>query len=98
DETDPHVMLYTSGTTGTPKGTLLSHRAYFLQATTSHLQLGINENDIGLSMFPMFHMGGWALPLGFWHTGGTIVILSKAEPRLVLANIARARVTDFHAV
>ena len=40
DEHDPHVMLYTSGTTGQPKGTLLSHRSYWLQATTSHLQLG----------------------------------------------------------
>jgi fatty-acyl-CoA synthase len=98
DETDPHVMLYTSGTTGTPKGTLLSHRAYFLQATTSHLQLGINENDIGLSMFPMFHMGGWALPLGFWHTGGTIVIMPKADPRAILAAIEAERVTYFYAV
>src|SRR4029079_5524700 len=56
DEDDPHVMLYTSGTTGQPKGTLLSHRSYWLQATTSHLQLGFREDDVGLSMFPMFHM------------------------------------------
>src|SRR4030095_3084235 len=58
DEQDPHVMLYTSGTTGSPKGTLVSQRSYFLQATTAHLQLGFSEDDIGLSMFPMFHMGG----------------------------------------
>jgi len=98
DERDPHVMLYTSGTTGAPKGTLLTHRTYFLQATTSHLQLGFGEDDVGLSMFPMFHMGGWALPLGFWHTGGTAVILPKAEPRLVLEAIARERVTYLYAV
>ena len=97
-ETDPHVMLYTSGTTGAPKGTLLSHRAYFLQATTSHLQLGFGEDDVGLSMFPMFHMGGWALPLGFWHTGGTVVIMPKAEPRAILEAIERERVTYFYAV
>jgi fatty-acyl-CoA synthase len=97
-ETDPHVMLYTSGTTGAPKGALLSHRAYFLQATTSHLQLGFGEDDVGLSMFPMFHMGGWALPLGFWHTGGTIVIMPKAEPRAILEAIERERVTYFYAV
>jgi fatty-acyl-CoA synthase len=98
DETDPHVMLYTSGTTGTPKGTLLSHRTYFLQATTSHLQLGFSEDDIGLSMFPMFHMGGWALPLGFWHTGATIVIMPKADPGAILAAIQAERVTYFYAV
>ena len=98
DERDPHVMLYTSGTTGSPKGTLLTHRTYFLQATTSHLQLGFTEDDVALSMFPMFHMGGWALPLGFWHTGGTVVIMAKAEPRLLLEAIAREKVTYFYAV
>jgi len=98
DEHDPHVMLYTSGTTGSPKGTLLSHRSYYLQGTISHLQLGFNEDDIGLSMFPMFHMGGWALPLGFWHIGGTAVIMPKAEPGAILAAIERERVTYFYAV
>src|SRR5262249_22791041 len=50
------------------------------------------------SMFPMFHMGGWALPLGFWHTGATVVILPKAEPRVILETIERERVTYFYAV
>jgi fatty-acyl-CoA synthase len=98
DEHDPHVMLYTSGTTGSPKGTLLSHRSYWLQATTSHLQLGFSEADIALSMFPMFHMGGWSLPLGFWHTGATVIIMPKAEPRAILEAIARERVTYVYAV
>jgi acyl-CoA synthetase (AMP-forming)/AMP-acid ligase II len=98
DERDPHVMLYTSGTTGSPKGTLVSHRTYWLQATTSHLQLGFSEDDVGLSMFPMFHMGGWSLPLGFWHTGATVVIMPKAEPRAILETIARERVTYLYAV
>ena len=98
DERDPHVMLYTSGTTGQPKGALLSHRSYWLQATTSHLQLGFREDDVGLSMFPMFHMGGWSLPLGFWHTGATVVIMPKAEPRAILDAIARERVTYLYAV
>jgi acyl-CoA synthetase (AMP-forming)/AMP-acid ligase II len=98
DENDPHVMLYTSGTTGQPKGALLSHRSYWLQATTSHLQLGFREDDVGLSMFPLFHMGGWSLPLGFWHTGATVVIMPKAEPRAILDAIARERVTYLYAV
>jgi fatty-acyl-CoA synthase len=98
DEHDPHVMLYTSGTTGSPKGALLSHRSYWLQAATSHLQLGLGEDDVALSMFPMFHMGGWALPLGIWHTGGTVVILAKPEPRVILETIERERVTYFYAV
>ena len=98
DEHDPHVMLYTSGTTGSPKGTLVSHRSYWLQGATSHLQLGFSEDDVALSMFPMFHMGGWALPLGFWHSGGTAVILTRAEPRTIVETIERERVTYFYAV
>jgi len=98
DEHDPHVMLYTSGTTGSPKGALLSHRSYWLQAATSHLQLGLGEDDVALSMFPMFHMGGWALPLGMWHTGATVVILPKPEPRAILETIERERVTYFYAI
>ena len=98
DEHDPHVMLYTSGTTGSPKGALLSHRSYWLQAATSHLQLGLGEDDVALSMFPMFHMGGWALPLGMWHTGATVVILPKPEPRAILETIQGERVTYFYAI
>jgi acyl-CoA synthetase (AMP-forming)/AMP-acid ligase II len=98
DERDAHVMLYTSGTTGSPKGALLSHRSYWLQGTTSHLQLGFGEDDVALSMFPMFHMGGWSLPLGFWHTGATAVVMPKADPRAILAAIERERVTYLYAV
>ena len=46
----------------------------------------------------MFHMGGWSLPLGFWHTGATVVIMPKAEPRAILDAIARERVTYLYAV
>jgi len=98
DEHDPHVMLYTSGTTGEPKGALLSHRTYYLQAAQSHHATGLAEEDVGLSMFPMFHMGGWALPLGFWYDGGTVVILQRAEPRAMLEAIERERVTYLYAV
>ncbi len=65
-EHDPHVMLYTSGTTGDPKGALLSHRTYVLQAMQTQAASGLGEDDVGLCMFPMFHMGGWAMPLGYW--------------------------------
>ncbi len=97
-EDDPHVMLYTSGTTGHPKGVLCSHRAYYLQAAHVQAANGLTETDVGVSMFPMFHMGGWALPLGFWHNGGTVVIARRAEPEHLLAAIARERATYFYGV
>jgi len=81
-EHDPHVMLYTSGTTGDPKGALLSHRTYALQAMQTQTTTGLGEDDVGLCMFPMFHMGGWAMPLGYWANGGTVVLMERpSRPR-----------------
>jgi fatty-acyl-CoA synthase len=98
DERDPHVMLFTSGTTGVPKGALLSQRSYFLQAGMTQTMNGLTDRDIGLSMFPMFHMGGWATPLGYWAIGGTVVIMRKAAPQAMLAAVARERVSYLYAV
>jgi len=98
DENDPHVMLFTSGTTGVPKGALLSQRSYFLQAGLTQSMNGLTDEDVGLSMFPMFHMGGWATPLGYWSIGGTVVIMRRADPRAMLAAVARERVAYLYAV
>jgi acyl-CoA synthetase (AMP-forming)/AMP-acid ligase II len=98
DERDPHVLLYTSGTTGDPKGALLSHRAYVLQAAQTQRTTGLGEDDVGLCMFPMFHMGGWAMPLGYWANGGTVVLMEKADPGEILRAVARERVTYLYLI
>ncbi|MBY0277001.1 AMP-binding protein [Candidatus Binatia bacterium] len=98
DERDAHVMLFTSGTTGAAKGALLSQRAYFLQAGLTQSMNGLTDDDVGLSMFPMFHMGGWATPLGYWSIGGTVVIMRRADPRAMLAAVQRERVAYLYAV
>ena len=97
-EPDPHVMLYTSGTTGDPKGALLSHRTYVLQAMQTQATSGLGEDDVGLCMFPMFHMGGWAMPLGYWANGGTVVLMEKAEPGEILRAVARERITYLYLI
>src|SRR5436190_882693 len=97
-EPDPHVMLYTSGTTGDPKGALLSHRSYVLQAFQTQRTTGLGEDDVGLCMFPMFHMGGWAMPLGYWANGGSVVLLEKADPGEILRTIERERVTYLYLI
>ena len=84
EERDPHVMLYTSGTTGDPKGALLSHRSYVLQAAQTQGTTGLGEDDVGLCMFPMFHMGGWAMPLGYWANGGCVILMERADPGEIL--------------
>jgi fatty-acyl-CoA synthase len=98
DERDPHVMLYTSGTTGDPKGALLSHRSYVLQAAQTSGATGLGEDEVGLCMFPMFHMGGWAMPLGYWAHGGSVVLMERADPGEILRLVARERVTYLYLI
>ncbi len=98
DEHDPHVMLYTSGTTGDPKGALLSHRAYVLQATQTPRPTGLGADDVALCMFPMFHMGGWAMPLGYFASGATVIIMERADPGEILRAIGRERVTYLYLI
>jgi fatty-acyl-CoA synthase len=98
DERDPHVFLYTSGTTGDPKGAMLSHRSYVLQSGYTQGMVGLGEDDVGLCMFPMFHMGGWAAPLGYWASGGTVVIMEKADPGEILRTVARERVSYLYLI
>jgi fatty-acyl-CoA synthase len=91
-------MLYTSGTTGDPKGALLSHRTYVLQASQTQRTTGLGEDDVGLCMFPMFHMGGWAMPLGYWANGTSVVLMEKAEPAEILRTVPRERVTYLYLI
>jgi acyl-CoA synthetase (AMP-forming)/AMP-acid ligase II len=98
DERDPHVMLYTSGTTGDPKGALLSHRSYVLQAGQTQGTTGLGEDDVGLCMFPMFHMGGWAMTLGYWANGGCVLLMERADPAEILRLVARERVTYLYLI
>jgi len=64
DENDPWVLVYTSGTTGKPKGALRSHKSNLMIALLLAAEFGISSDDIGLSLLPMFHVNGlWLVSL-----------------------------------
>jgi acyl-CoA synthetase (AMP-forming)/AMP-acid ligase II len=99
DERDSHAIFYTSGTTGTPKGAVLSHRAYWLQTAQPIMSArGTGEDDVGLCMFPFFHMSGWANSLPFWRARATVVILRRPTPEAICAAFDEERVTQFYAI
>ena len=99
DERDPHIILYTSGTTGFPKGAVMSHRAHVLHAMTFALHTDAHSSDVYLNVYPLFHTGGTdcaVLPYHF--AGATVGLLRDPKPEAILDAIERWRVTAMMAV
>ncbi len=99
DGEEPMLILYTSGTTGTPKGAMLSHRMITWNAVNTQISWGLRDTDITPTFAPFFHAGGWnVLTTPIFHLGGTIVLLSKSDPATILRATSQERCTILFAV
>ncbi|MBI2318781.1 MAG: AMP-binding protein [Betaproteobacteria bacterium] len=88
------MILYTSGTTGRPKGALLTHANMIVQNVTMHaLQWGIGAGDRFLVVTSLAHRGGIARLYNALGLGGTLVVMEKFEPLAAMELIERERVT-----
>lgn len=77
DEDDPFCINYTGGTTGMPKGALVSHRARSVTAHTAALEQGFDERDVVLIVTPMFHIAGLKLMYQAAIMIGATVVFSR---------------------
>ncbi|HWH38200.1 MAG TPA: acyl-CoA synthetase [Usitatibacter sp.] len=93
DEWDSLALLYTSGTTGDPKGVVYHHRGAYLNALGNALAFGLAPQSVYLWTLPMFHCNGWTYPWAVTAVGGTHVCLRKVDPALIFPAIAQHRVT-----
>ncbi|KAB1074039.1 AMP-binding protein [Methylobacterium planeticum] len=93
DEWQSLCLLYTSGTTGDPKGAVYSHRGAYLQALGNAVTFGVNRESVYLWTLPMFHCSGWSYPWAMVAAGGTQVCLRKVEPARIFRLIAEHGVT-----
>ncbi len=91
-------LFYTSGTTGSPKGVMLTHRTLYLHALYSMISARTTDATIYLHVVPMFHVNGWGAPHTVTAAGGTHVLLRKIDPSEILRLIQKERVTDLRAV
>lgn len=94
-ELDPHVIFFTSGSTGRSKGVVLSHRVNYLR--TYHGPL-LEPKGPMVCMFPMFHMAPWTIALQQWHARETIVFVESADALTLCDAIARHRATRFYGI
>jgi acyl-CoA synthetase (AMP-forming)/AMP-acid ligase II len=90
---DLHVLLYTSGTTGHPKGVMNDHRGMMAMTLDTTIATESKHEDIGLATTPFFTTGGVVRALTWLYLGQTIVIHPKFDPEALLDSIERDRVT-----
>jgi fatty-acyl-CoA synthase len=93
DEWEPICLLYTSGTTGNPKGVVFHHRGAYLNALSNIATFGLNHESRYLWTLPMFHCSGWTYTWAVTAAGGTHVCLRRVEPERIFAKIERHRIT-----
>jgi len=98
-ETDPFTLVYSSGTTGKPKGIVISHRSRTLTFHGMAMEYGCyGPDDLQLGLAPMAHGAGFAFIMASMYFGGTVEVLPKFEPQRVVEKLAREPFTGVFMV
>ena len=92
---DLFALMYTSGTTGRPKGAMRSHQGNALIAMATALEFGLSCEDTGLLVMPLCHANSLYFGVTFALLGAAIVVDDRArfDPAALLAQLARDRIT-----
>ncbi len=95
---DIHAIVYTSGTTGRPKGALLTYGNHWWSAIGSGLNLGIHADDRWMAVLPLFHVGGLSILMRSVIYGIGVVVHESFDPDAVNRSIRKDRVTIISVV
>ncbi|MFC7342860.1 long-chain-fatty-acid--CoA ligase [Saccharopolyspora griseoalba] len=99
DAGDTAVLLYTSGTTGQPKGAELTHFELFMACTVGGERFGVSREDVSVVVLPLFHVFGLVTVLGpVIRFGASAVLLPKFDAGAVLDAVEAHRCTIFSGV
>jgi fatty-acyl-CoA synthase len=90
---DVAQLVYTSGTTGTPKGAMLTHRGMTNAARFGAMRFGMRPGDVYVQTMPLFHVGGQVVSFQLCQYSATEVLVPAFEPGLVLELFEAERAT-----
>jgi fatty-acyl-CoA synthase len=95
---DPHIILYTSGTTGRPKGAVISHRRTVLDALAASGAYGIRTGERFYCYMPLFHTGAWDYFKLFFYRRGAVVLAERFDAEEAVVLIERHRCNGMFSV
>lgn len=98
DENDVAELFYTSGTSASPKGVMLTHRNIYLHALSAILANEVSNDGVHLHTIPLFHANGWGAAHTLTLKGSKHVMISRFDPVQVLRLIENERVQSLGLV
>ncbi|ENU1227003.1 class I adenylate-forming enzyme family protein [Providencia rettgeri] len=97
NEEDPAVVIFTSGTTGAPKGAVITHKNILSAVYAYQETLKLTEHDKTILAVPIYHITGLSAILAlFIHIGGTIYLQKKFNAKDIISTIAKEKITFLH--
>lgn len=99
EENDPVFIIYTSGTTAFPKGSIYTHKMMFWNSINTQMRLDLTANDRSINCAPPFHTGGWnVLQTPFLHHGAYTLMMRSFDAGAVLKALDQRDMSIFWAV
>ena len=99
DPEEPHVIMYTSGTTGDPKGAVLSYRKTLFNCLNADIFFKLHFDDVMLIILPLFHSGGLFIQASpILYKGAAMIIHPRFDVLSTFEDIRRFKVTKFLGV
>lgn len=93
NDRDLAQIMFTSGTTGNPKGVMISHLSVYIASLSNIIETKINEKDVSTVLMPMFHCAQHTFIMSILHVGGTAVVFSGFEPIQFMETIEREKIS-----